>query len=86
MATLAFTLINTCVGNGHIGVDLSINAGAAQHFHYTVDDLRASLASMPAEDQAAAALAVLKVHFAGFTRAQIASAFTAGGGTVSITI
>lgn len=75
MATLTFALDHVCSGGGHADVTVSLNGGAVRHFVYTVDDIRASLASMSADDQAAAALAILKLHFAGKTRAQIGTEF-----------
>lgn len=83
MATLSYTFVSRCVGGGHTALDISVNGGAANRVVYTTDEIRASLASLTAEEREAAALLILKLHMAGKTRAQIVTEL---GSPVTVTI
>ncbi len=84
MATLTYTFVERCAGGGHTTLDISLNGGAARRVVYTTDEIREPLSSLTTEQREHLALLILKVHFAGMTRAQIASTFNAGPVTVTI--
>jgi hypothetical protein len=72
-----------CQGGGHVAVDVVVN-GWSKRIVYTTDEIRAPLSEMPLEDREAAALAIIKLHFSGKTRAQMVTEFNAGPVTVTI--
>ena len=78
MATLAYSLDTACEGGGHAHIDVALNGGAAQHFRYTVDDLRSPLSALTQDEREFAALVIAKLHLAGMTRAQARNALNAG--------
>lgn len=85
MATVNYANPRPCAGGGHVAIDVSFNGGASQTVVYTTDELRQSLASLSQDQREELALLILKVHFAGKTRAQIQSELVAPGG-VTVTI
>lgn len=78
MATLAYSLDTACTGGGHAHVDVSLNGGAAQHFTYTVDELRSPLSALTQDEREFAALVIAKLHLAGMTKVQARNALNAG--------
>lgn len=83
MATVTYTFVTRCTGGGHTQLDVSFNGAAANRVTYETDDLRAPLSDLTAEDRAKLSLAILKIHMAGKTRAQIVTEF---GSPVTVTI
>jgi len=86
MATISYTFVDRCAGGGHTRLDVAVNSGVARRVVYTTDEIRSPLSELSENDREALALLILKVHFAGRTRAQMVSEFQAGGGTVTVTI
>ena len=86
MPSLTYTFVSRCAGGGHTTLDMALEGGAARRTTFNTDDFRAPLGSLSADERENLALLILKVHFAGKTRAQIASEFQSGGGSVTVTI
>lgn len=84
MATLTYTFVSRCDGGGHTTLDISVNGNPDRRVVYTVDEIREPLSSLTQEEREQLALLILKVHFAGKTRAQMASEFQAGPVTVTL--
>jgi hypothetical protein len=84
MATISYTFISRCAGGGHTTLDVSVNSGAANRAVYETDDVRAPLSLLTDDERKALALLILKIHFAGMTRAQVATEFQAGPVVVTI--
>ena len=84
MATVTYTFVQRCNGGGHTNFNISYNGGAAQSIWYQTDDLRAPLSALTQDEREQLAMLVLKVHFAGRTRAQIVTELQAGPVTVTI--
>lgn len=84
MPTLTYTFVDRCTGGGHTRIDVSVNGGANKRAVYTTDEIRAPLSALTEDERETLALLILKVHFAGKTRAQIVSEFQAGPVTVTI--
>lgn len=84
MATISYTFVDRCSGGGHTRFDISVNGGAAQRVVFDTDDLRAPLSQLTDEQRERAMALILKIHFAGRTRAQIITELNAG--PVEITI
>jgi hypothetical protein len=84
MATLSYTFVSRCNGGGHFHVDVALNGGAAQRVTYSTDEVRASLGQLTDDERQAAALIILKLHFAGMTRNQMVAAFQSGPVEVTI--
>lgn len=83
MATITYTFVSRCTGGGHVAMDVSLNGGAANRVVYETDDLRAPLSDLTSEQKTELTLAILKIHLAGKTRAQIVTEF---GSPVTVTI
>ena len=77
MATLTYAFVSRCAGGGHVALDISLNNGAATRVAYPTDEVRAPLSDLTQDERENLALLILKVHFAGKTRAQIAAEFSA---------
>lgn len=75
MATLTYTFISICAGGDHLALDVSLNAGASKRLVTTVDDVRAPLSELSADEQIEFVTKTLRVHLAGKTRAQIVTEF-----------
>ena len=86
MPNITYAFVERCAGGGHIVLDVSLDGGASRRVPYTTDDVRAPLSALTREEQESLALMILKVHFAGKTRAQITTEFQSGGGTVTVTV
>lgn len=86
MPTISYTFVGRCAGGGHTALDVAVAGGAARRVVYTTDEVRAALSELTQDEREQLALLILKVHFAGRTRAQIASEFQAGAGTVTVTV
>lgn len=80
---IAYSFGGVCAGGGHVTINVSVNGGEAKPFVYTTDELREPLNALSGEDRERLALLILKVHFAGMTRAQMRSEIQAG---VTVTI
>lgn len=80
MPTLNYQLVNVCAGGGHARIDVTLNGGASRRIVYPTDEIRVPLNQLTLDEQNTLALLILKVHFAGMTRAQISTAFQAPGG------
>jgi len=84
MPTITYSNPARCAGGGHSSFDVALNGAAAKRVVYTTDDVRAPLSELTADERENLALLVLKVHFAGKSRAQIVAEFQAGPVTVTI--
>jgi hypothetical protein len=80
-STIAFNLVDVCPGGGHFTVGVSRDGGPVRNFIYTADDLISNLGQI--DEPSDVALAMLKLHFVGMTRAQARAALQAG---ITITI
>lgn len=70
-----------CAGGGHAHITITVDGGAAQRFMFEPDDIRSALSDP--DERKALLRAILKLHFAGATRAQVRAALLAG---VTVTI
>lgn len=84
MATLTYSNPAICSGGGHVSIDVALNGNAVLSATYEVDELRAPLSDLDEAEREALALAILKLHFAGKTRAQMRAEFQAGPVTVTL--
>jgi hypothetical protein len=82
--TITYSNPTRCQGGGHTAFDVAINGGAAKRTVFTTDEIRAPLSGLTAEEQETLKLLILKVHFAGKSRAQIVTEVTAGPVVVTI--
>ena len=78
MATLGYQFVANCAGGGHTTIAVSLNGGAAKNVVYTTDELLAPLNTLTADEREMAALVILKLHFAGKTRAQAKTELQSG--------
>lgn len=78
MPTITFSNPSICTGGGHLHTDVAVNGGTAREMAFDVDELRNPLSELSAEDRAQLAMLLLKVHFAGKTRAQMRAELQAG--------
>jgi hypothetical protein len=83
MATLGFQYVSNCAGGGHVEIDGSFNAGPPKRFVYTTDELRQPLNALTPDEMAQFSLTLLKIHFAGRTRAEMKTELQAG---VTVTV
>lgn len=86
MTMIGYEFVSRCAGGCHYALNVTLNGNVIASPVYDIDQARAPLAQMTTEEREAAALAILRLHFAGFTRPQIVSAFQAAGGVVGVTI
>lgn len=84
MATLNYQFVSVCGGGGHVTIHVTFNT-QERDVIYTTDELREPLANLTIDQRETLALLILKVHFAGMTRAQMASALQSPGG-VTVTV
>lgn len=85
VATLNYAFVGVCAGGGHVTLDISYNGGATRRVVYTTDEVRAPLSELTTEEREQLALLIMKVHFAGTSRAAMKTALQAPGGlTVTI--
>ncbi len=75
---IGFAFASVCAGGGHNDLMVSLNGGASQHYVYTTDDIRAPLSEMSEEERITATLFLLKLHFAGKTRAEVLAELSPG--------
>ena len=85
MPDITYTFVERCLGGGHTVLNVAIG-GQSRDVVYTTDELRQSLGSLTLEEKEALALLILKVHFAGKTRAEMVTEFQSGGGIVTVTV
>lgn len=78
MAALGYQFVENCAGGGHTTIAVSFNGGAAKNVVYTTDELRQPLSALTTDERETLALLVLKLHFAGKTRAQAKTELQSG--------
>jgi hypothetical protein len=83
VATVAYSWGGVCAGGGHVTLNVSLNGGQARQVVYTTDDVRAPLGALTQEERETLALLILKLHFAGMTRAAMRAELEAG---VTVTV
>ena len=69
MATITFTLEDTCTGGGHAKVGVSVDGGAKVILHLMTDEILESLTNQER------AIALLRTKLGGKTRAQAVATF-----------
>lgn len=84
MPTVTYSNPSICAGGDHLSVDVALNGSAILSPRYDVDRVRTPLAELTDNERDTLALLILKLHFAGKTRAQIKTEFQAGPVTVTI--
>ena len=84
MPTLPYSNPAICAGGGHVSVDVALNGTQVLSPVYEVDDVRAPLADLTTDERETLALLILKLHFAGKTRAQMKTELQAGPVTVTL--
>jgi hypothetical protein len=82
--TITYSNPTRCQGGGHTALDVAVNGGATRRVVYATDEVRAPLSELTLDERETLALLILKVHFAGKSRAQIVTEVTAGPVVVTI--
>lgn len=84
MPTITYDYQGVCAGGGHVTFDITLNGQGTRRVPFTVDELRQPLSALSRDEQDALALMILRLHFAGVTRAAMKAEGLAGPITVTI--
>lgn len=79
-----FAFDGVCSGGDHVTLDISFNGGQPRSVVYTVDQIREPLSALSDDEKEAIALVLLKLHFAGKTRAEAQAELSGPGGVMLV--
>lgn len=82
--TVTYTFIERCTAGGHFAVNIEVGSNDLGRYQYETDEIRAPLANLDQQTREQVALAIIKLHFQGKTRAEMNAEFMAGPVVITI--